>query len=140
MIDRNLAQGVFLTVLALAFGAGALNYRLGTLSDAGPGLFPLMISGLLLIVGVISIIRSRFVEKKAMVFNLRNILLLLAALAAFAIVSELVSMSLGIIALVFVAACAGSDYSWKRNAKVAAVLLVVAFLFQQGFGLNIKLY
>jgi len=140
MIDRNLAQGVFLTVLALAFGAGSFNYRMGTLADAGPGLFPLMVSTLLLAVGVISIIRSRFIEKKVMEFNPRNIFLLLGALSAFALASHFVNMSVGIVALVFVAAFASTDYSWKRNVKVAIALLLIAFLFQKGLGLNLKLY
>ncbi len=140
MIDRNLARGVFLTALALAFGGGAFNYRMGTLANAGPGLFPLIVSALLLAVGVVSIIRSRFVEKEAMEFNPRNIGLLLGALSTFALVSHFVNMSVGIVAMVFVAAFAGSDYSWKRNVKVAAALLAIAFTFAKGLGLNLNLY
>lgn len=140
MIDRNLAQGIFLTAMALAFGVGAFNYRLGSFADGGPGLFPLMISTLLLLVGIACIIRSRFIKKVPMEFKLRNISLLLGSIASFAVVSHFVNMSLGVIALVFVAAFAGADYSWKRNLKVAVVLILIAFLFHKGLGLNLKLF
>src|SRR3974390_1442623 len=50
MKDRNLLRGIVLIAIALAFGLGALRYPTGTLARAGPGLFPLMVASLLLLV------------------------------------------------------------------------------------------
>ena len=139
MIDRNLARGLFLAAVALAFGLGALRYPIGDFSRAGPGLFPLMISSLLLVVAVVTIIRSRFVERERLDFNLKNIALILGALCGFAVVSMLVDMVAGIVVMVFVGALAGTSYSWQRNLKIAAGLVAVAFAFQKLLGLNLPL-
>ena len=50
-------------------------------------------------------------------------------------------MMLGIAFMVFVAGFAGtSAYSWKRNLKITAGLIAVAFGFQKLLGLNLPLY
>lgn len=139
MIDRNLARGLFLCAIALTFGLTALRYGIGTLSHAGPGLFPLMVSGLLLLIGALTVVRSRFVEKVPMHFQARNITILLLALCAFALVSRLLNMTLGIVAMVLIAAYAGSTRSLPRSLKIAAGLIAVAFGFQKLLGLNLPL-
>jgi len=48
--------------IALAFGLTALRYPIGDFSRAGPGLFPAMISGMLLVIGVATVVRSFLVE------------------------------------------------------------------------------
>ena len=139
MIDRNLARGLFLCAIALSFGLPALRYGIGTLSHAGPGLFPLMVSSLLLLIGVLTVVRSRFVEKVAMHFQVRNIAILLAALCAFSLVSQLLNMTLGIVVMVLIASRAGSSRSLLLSLKIAAGLLVIAFGFQTLLGLNLPL-
>ena len=49
-------------------------------------------------------------------------------------------MVVGIVVLVFVAALAGSSYSWKRNLQVSVGLILVAAAFQKLLGLNLKLW
>ena len=139
MNDRNLVRGLFLLAIALAFGLGSLNYKIGDLSHAGPGLFPLMVSGLLALIALATLVRARLVARLPLEFNPRNIGLLLLALAGFAFVSHWVNMTAGIVFMVFTAGLAASSYSWKRNALVAAGLLVVAFGFQKLLGLNLPL-
>lgn len=140
MNDRNLVRGLFLTVLSLAFGLAALRYPVGDFARAGPGLFPLIVSGLLLLIGLITLVRSRFVPKLPLEINLRNIGLLMLALAGFSIVSKLLNMTAGIVLLVFVAGLAAQTYNWQRNLKVAAGLIAIAFGFQKLLGLNLPLY
>ena len=139
MIDRNLARGLFLTAVSLAFGLGALRYPIGDFARAGPGLFPLMVSSLLLVIALTTIIRSRFVAPERLEFNMKNIGLLLLALCGFAVVSMFVNMIAGIVFMVFVGTLAGSSYSWKRNVKIAIGLIAVAFAFQKLLGLNLPL-
>jgi hypothetical protein len=141
MIDRNLARGVFLVALSLLFGVtAAVNYPVGDFARAGPGLFPILISSLLLLVGIATIVRSRFTAKVPLTFNYRNIGLILASLCAFALVSEFVNMTTGIIAMVFIATAAGSNYSLVRNVKIAVALVIVAFIFAKFLGMNLPLY
>jgi hypothetical protein len=74
------------------------------------------------------------------VFNVKNIAIILGSLCGFALVSEYVNMIAGIVVLVFVASAAGTSYSVIRNVKIAAGLIVVALVFQKGLGLQLPLY
>lgn len=140
MIDRNLARGVFLAVIALVFGGYALQYDSGSLGRAGPGMFPLMVSGVLLLIAVITIVRSRFQVAEPMPFNFKNIGLLLAALCVFAGVSLYLNMIVAIVALVFIAGKAATDYSIVRNIKISVALIAVAYAFEHFLGLSLPLW
>jgi Tripartite tricarboxylate transporter TctB family len=141
MKDRNLIRGLFLIAISLGFGLVSLRYPRGDFARAGPGMFPLIVSSLLLLIGVITVVRSRYVEHMPMTFNARNIALILASLCGFAIVSEHVNMIAGVIFMVFLASVAGSaKYSVVRNLKIAAGLIAVALVFQKLLGFNLPLY
>lgn len=139
MKDQNLIRGLFLAVIALVFGIGATRYQVGTFAHAGPGLFPLLVSGILGAIALVMIVRSRMVAPVPMNFNFKNIAIVLTSLIGFALVSEKVNMVAGILFMVFVCTAAGDTYSWKRNVKISVVLLAVAFAFQKLLGLNLPL-
>lgn len=127
--------------VALAFAVPAWrNYPIGDFSRAGPGLFPLMVSGLLALIGVATLVRSRFVAKHAIEFQWRNIAIIVGSLCAFALVSQFVNMIVGIVCMVFCATLAGTSYSWVRNLKISAGLVLIAFAFQKFLGVNLPLY
>ena len=126
--------------ISLAFGLQSLRYPIGSFSRAGPGLFPLMVSCLLLLVAVTTVIRSRFVAHEPLGFQMKNIAIIVGSLCAFALISRFVNMTLGIAVMVFCAAFAGSSYSVVRNIKIAAGLIAVAFAFQKLLGFNLPLY
>lgn len=140
MNDRNLARGLFLMAISLAFGLTALKYQIGDFSRAGPGLFPAIVSSMLFLIGVATVVRSRFVDKVHLDLNFRNIGLIMAALCGFAVVTLFVNMIAAIIFMVFVATLAGTTYSWKRNVKIAAGLVTMAFVFAKLLGMNLPLY
>ena len=141
MIDRNLARGLFLGAIALAFGLGALRYPIGNFARAGAGLFPLMMSVLLLLIALATLVRARLVAGPRFEFNPVNIALLLSALCAFALVSRVLNMTAGIVAMVFISGFAGTArYSIVRNLKVSVGLFLVALAFQKLLGLSLNLY
>ncbi|MEX8495963.1 tripartite tricarboxylate transporter TctB family protein [Sphaerotilus sp.] len=141
MNDRNLVRGLFLLAISLAFGLESLRYQIGEFSHAGPGLFPLMVSSLLFLIGLITVVRSRFVERVHLEFNLKNISIILASLCGFALISLHVNMIAGIVFMVFCASFAGTaTYSVVRNIKIAAGLVLVGLAFQKLLGFNLPLY
>jgi predicted MFS family arabinose efflux permease len=140
MNDRNLARGLFLMALSLAFGLTAFKYPIGDFARAGPGLFPVLISSLLFLIGMATVIRSRFVEKSALTLNPRNIGIILGSLIGFAVVTMFVNMFAAIVFMVFFATMAGSNYSWKRNVKISIGLCLMALVFAKLLGMNLPLY
>jgi hypothetical protein len=140
MNNRNLVKGLFLIAISLAFGLGSFRYPMGAFARAGPGLFPLLVSSLLLLLGVVMVARSFIGERSGIKFNIKNISLIIVSLAGFAVVSQYVNMIGGIIFLVFCATVAGTDYSVVRNLKIAGFLIAVALIFQKLLGLQLPLY
>ena len=88
----NLVRGLVLMAIALVFGLGSLNYSIGQFSRAGPGLFPLMVSCLLFLIGLISVVPSRFVAVVPLSYNMKNIALVLLGLCGFALLSQHLNM------------------------------------------------
>ena len=141
MNDRNLVRGLFILAISLAFGLGSLRYQMGQFSRAGPGLFPFMVSCLLFLIGLVTVVRSRFGERMPLDFNLKNIAIILASLCGFAVISEHINMIAGIVFMVFCASFAGtSSYSVMRNLKISAGLIAIALAFQKLLGFNLPLY
>lgn len=141
MNDRNLVRGLFLMAISLAFGLAALRYPIGQFGRAGPGLFPLMVSSLLLLIGVATVVRSRFVDRVHLEFNYRNIAIIIGSLCGFALVTQFLNMIAGIVVMVFCAAFAGTaKYSVARNLKIAAGLILMGLAFQKLLGFNLPLY
>lgn len=140
MKNRNLVRGLFLMAIALSFGLTALRYPIGDLSRAGPGLFPALVSGMLLVIGLSAVIRSLLVAPQPLDFNFRNITLILGSLCGFAVISMYLNMIAGIVFMVFCAGFAGSSYSWRRNLKISLGLIAMALALQKLLGLNLPLY
>ncbi len=140
MNDRNLVRGLFLMAISLIFGISSTKYQFGELGRAGPGLFPAVIASILFLIALSMVIRAFFVEKVPLGFHIKNIIIIMIALCGFAFVSYLANMIAGIVFMVFVAAIAGTNYSWKRNVKVALGLVAVAFVFAKFLGMNLPLY
>jgi Tripartite tricarboxylate transporter TctB family len=140
MNDRNLARGLFLVAISLAFGLTALRYPIGDFARAGAGLFPVVVSSMLLLIGIATVIRSRFVAKVPMDLHFKNIGVILGSLCAFAVITLFVNMLTAIVAMVFIATLAGTNYSWKRNVKISIGLCLMAFVFARLLGMNLPLY
>lgn len=126
--------------IALTFGLTAIRYPIGALSHAGPGLFPALVSGMLLLIAVATVIRSFLVEPVKLSFSFKNIAIIVGSLCGFAVTSMYVNMIAGIIFMVFFSTLAGKSYSWVRNVKISAGLVAMALALQHLLGLNLPLY
>ncbi len=140
MNDLNLVRGLFLMAIALLFGGVSLTYNIGEFSRAGPGLFPITVSALLMLIGIATVVRSRFVKPVPIDYQFKNIALVLGSLVGFVVLSQLINMTVGIVFLVFLSAYAAATQSWVRSVKIAIGLVIVAFMFHKLLGLNLPLY
>ncbi|MBC7706158.1 MAG: tripartite tricarboxylate transporter TctB family protein, partial [Rhodoferax sp.] len=59
MKNLNFVSGLFLMAIALIFGLVSFKYKIGEFSRAGPGLFPLLVSSLVFLIGLATLVRSR---------------------------------------------------------------------------------
>ncbi|WP_296448597.1 tripartite tricarboxylate transporter TctB family protein [Rhodoferax sp. UBA5149] len=141
MNNLNFVRGLCLMAIALLFGVVSLNYKVGEFSRAGPGLFPLLVSCMVFLIGLLTVVRSRFVKPVPLNYNMKNIALVLSGLCGFAVLSEHLNMIAGIVFLVFCVSFAGtSSYSVVRNLKISAGLIAIAFMFRYLLGLQLPLF
>jgi hypothetical protein len=140
MKNANFVRGLFLVAISLLFGTWSLQYQIGEFSRAGPGLFPLLVSSLLFLIGLATLIRARYVQPHPLHFNVRNLAIVLASLCGFAVISEVLNMIAGIVFMVFVSTYAGTSYSVVRNLKLSAGLIAIAFAMSKLLGVNLPLY
>lgn len=140
MKNRVVVRGLFLMGIALLFGLNSLRYQLGDLSRAGPGLFPLMVSGILFLIGAITVGYSRFAAFETLDYSIKNISIILLSFVGFALISQFINMIAAIVFLAFFSTLAGTSYSLMRSLKIAIGLIIVAFGFRDLLGLNLPLY
>jgi len=127
--------------ISLTFGVVSLNYTVGEFSRAGPGLFPLLVSCLVFLIGLLTVVRSRFVKPVPLNYNMKNIALVLSGLCGFAVLSEHLNMIAGIVFLVFcVSFACTTSYSVVRNLKISTGLIAIAFMFRYLLGLQLPLF
>lgn len=126
--------------IALLFGFASMQHKIGEFSKAGPGLFPLLVSCLLFLIGLSTTVRARFIKPVPLDYSVKNISIILLGLCGFAVLSEHLNMIAAIFFLVFVVSYAGASYSIVRNLKITAGLIVVAFMFRNLLGLQLPLF
>lgn len=128
-------------VFFLAVGAGAAwlasGYRMGSASQMGAGFFPMMLAGLLIILGVIILLGglSRDGEKVEH-FAWRPLFWILGAVVLFGLIAKWLGFLLSIMVLVIVSAFGGHEFKWKE-AIVAAVVLAVLSVGVFVYGLKL---
>lgn len=140
MTNQNTGRGLLLAAVALFFLLQAPGLTIGSLMHPGPGLFPVIVSGLLLTIGAAIVARSFFMEAVPLDFRFRNIALIAASLVAFALLSEYVNMLTGIAAMTTMASFASDDFSIPRTAVIIGALCLVAVAMKKGLGVQLPLY
>ncbi len=135
----NLVRGLFLTIISLMFGITSMTYSIGKFGKAGPGMFPLLVSGMLLVIGVATIIGAYYKPPVPISYNFKNIAVVLLGLCGFAVISQFLNMIFGIFFLVFCSAFAAKSFTVVRNIKISVCLVAVAFGFKYLLGLNLPL-
>jgi hypothetical protein len=140
MSDRELLRALLLIAIALLFGLQSLRFMIGSLDRPGPGLFPLLVSCLLFVVGSSILIVSRFTDRVRLGFDAKNIAVIIASIIGFALLSQYVNMIAGIIFLVFCSSFAANTYSVLRNVKISAGLVAIALALQKLLGFSLPLY
>lgn len=140
IVNQNTGRGLLLAAVAFFFLVQAPKLTIGSLSRPGPGLFPVMVASLLLLIAIVIVVRSRFIEAVPLDFRFRNIALIAASLVTFTLVSEFVNMLAGVAVMVTLASLASEDFSIPRTATIVGALCLIAFAMKRLLGVQLPLY
>lgn len=140
---KDLLAGLVFIGFGLAFGIASLGYDLGTALRMGPGYFPLILAGILVVLGIATVIKAVLDPETSPLGPLpwKGILLLTAALFIFGFTVRPLGLVPSVLIAVFLSAFAS-----ERNGLVRAAVLAVGLtafcivVFVYALGLPLPLF
>jgi hypothetical protein len=141
---KDILTGLIFIGFGAAFGYAASGYELGTAFRMGPGYFPLVLAGLLALLGVLIVakgVTAAAADGEFGVVPWRGLVLIIAALIFFGATVH----GLGLVAAIFGAACLAALAS-RSNGPVAALVIAVCLtvgcvlIFHYGLGVTVPLF
>lgn len=132
-------------VIYIAFGSAALiisrDYGMGTAVKMGPAYFPTILSGLLITIGVISLVRS-FIRPGSPVgaLALKGFALVISSTILFGLIVRGAGLIVALPVLVIISSLASTRFRWRYSLALAAGLTVFCILiFRQGLGVPLPI-
>jgi hypothetical protein len=124
-------------LLGLWFGWA---YPMGTAGRMGGGYFPKVLSGLLILFGVIALFRGITVSGKALApFRMKPLVLIIAACSLFGLLLQPVGLLGALFLLTVMTAMASQEFRWSPLALAGALALVAACAGVFVWGLSVPL-
>jgi hypothetical protein len=136
--QKDFGIGAIYLGLGLAGLVIARDYTFGTAGRMGPGYFPTIISGLLILFGLVTLSRGllRDGERVADV-NWKGAALITLSVCAFGFLLEGAGLVIALVALVLISAAASDRFRFELRAMLGLVALVIFCIavFVYGLGL-----
>jgi len=131
-IARN-AKDFWTGFIYLFVGSGALiisrDYDMGTAVKMGPAYFPILLSVLLMIIGIISVLRSFFKSGSPIgVVAWKGLVLIVASTLLFGMIVRGAGLILALPLLVVVSALGSNRFRWKYALVEAALITIFCIL------------
>jgi hypothetical protein len=136
---KDFWSGLIFVVVGLSFVAMAGGYRIGDMHRLGPGMFPMLVGGLMAALGLVLAGRAFAIDGEPIArFQARPIGVGLLGIMVFGLLLRPFGLVLAIVALVCVSALAGKQFKAIETLILAIVLAglsVVVFVWIVGMPL-----
>ena len=139
---KDFYAGLMFFSVGLASMILAFSYPLGTAARMGPGYFPRVLGGLLMLLGAILSIRSFTLEGRPIAaFGWKEIALVLGAVCAFGAIVNIVGLVVATTVLIFISGYASKDFNVKESIYSSIVLSFIAvMMFIVGLKLQFPIF
>jgi hypothetical protein len=120
----------------------ARDYGFGSASRMGPGYFPSVLGALLVLIGVISLVRSFIVPAEPLgAFAIKGGFLIILATVLFGLLVNRAGLIIALLALVLVSAAASEKFrfDWKATLGLIVLIAFCALVFVKGLGVPMPL-
>ena len=141
-LNRDLVAGLMFVVWGVAGLWIASDFPRGTALRMGPGYMPLLLCwGLVILGGVIAIKGLMTTGVSLTAWHLRPLILVLAAIVAFAVLIEPAGLAIATVAIVLIGAAGGIEFHWREALALALGLATGAVgLFVYGLKLTMPVW
>ena len=141
--QRDFGAGIMYMVIGLFFAIVATQYKMGTAAKMGPGYFPFWLGVLMTLLGLLVLLKSLRASaaiEKIPKFNWRIILQITGAVVLYGLLLPRAGFLIAVVVLVFLAAGASKEFTWKGTALNAAFLVTFTYsVFVVGLKLQFPL-
>jgi hypothetical protein len=139
---KDFWSGLMFCGFAVVAILAARGYSLGTAGKMGPGYFPLLLGGVLGVLGLILIVRSLVLDGEPVArLHVLPIAVIAFAVALFGLMIEPLGLVATLAVLTIVTAWAGADFCFVEAAVLAAVLIAFSVgVFVYLLGLPLALW
>jgi len=142
---KDFYAGLMFTLFGTAFLWGATRYSMGAAAKMGPGYFPLILGGLLTVLGLIIFIRSLVFESAdgdvGLSVILKPAILVFGSIAAFALLLRPAGLVVAIFEIILVSSWASHEVRFRESVISAVVLCIVSLaIFVYGLNLQIPVW
>ena len=139
---RDMAAGAVFALIGLSFLVGALMLDIGTAFKMGPGYFPLLLSGILLLLGVLVMVQSlRSAPEAIGAVPWRGLVLILAAPIIFGATVRGLGLVIALTLAIIAAAAASRRTTLTTGlALVVGLTIFCVLVFSYGLGLPLPLF
>jgi hypothetical protein len=122
--------------------AAARGYSLGAAGKMGPGYFPLLLGGVLALLGVVLIARSIVLDGEPLPrFHILPLAVIAVAVCLFGVLIEPFGLVTALAVLTMLSAWAGPQFRWLEAAALTAALIVFSIgVFVYALGLSLSVW
>jgi hypothetical protein len=142
--QKDFWSGVMFLVLGVAFAVLAQRYPLGSAQRMGPGYFPTALGALLAILGLVIALKGLAREApggRIERFHFGPLLIVLGAVAMFALLLRPAGLIAALLALIGVSAYASHEFRLREVIPLAVFLvLLVLAVFVWGLGMVVPVW
>ena len=141
---RDFLSGLMFVITGAGFAIGATNYSMGTSARPGAGYFPLLLSGILALLGAVVLFKSLTIETEGgdPVGDIawRPLLVIVASITVFGLALPRLGMFITLPLLIIMVSFAGSEFKWV-GVLISSVVLTAGswVIFIWGLSLTIPL-
>lgn len=139
---REVLGGLLLLALGLGFLLLSFNYPMGSARRIGAGVFPALVAGLLVVVGLLITLRGLIgTGERIGDLALKPLVLIVAAIGAFALMLKPLGFVPATFVMILLAARAHPGFRWPSAILLAVVtILFGGAVFIKGLGLPMPLF
>lgn len=139
---RDFWTGIWYAVFGSATVLMGSEYGLGSATRMGPGYFPVMLGSLLVVIGIVSLIRSFLRDGEPIgKFALKQAALILGSVLLFGLLVRPAGLVIALMVLVVGSSFASEKFNFKAALLLSAGLVAFSSLvFVKGLGVPLPLF
>ncbi|MEN3150068.1 tripartite tricarboxylate transporter TctB family protein [Neorhizobium sp. IRAMC:178] len=141
-LSQDVLLGLFFVVFGVVSVSIAMSYPFGTSGRMGPGYFPVIISSLLVLTGLLVLFRAQLVQPEMLpAIRWKPLLLVPGAVVVFGLAVETLGLPLAILLLTILSATTSIKFhiGWKAVAGSLAFAALCSVIFIELLGLPIPI-